>query len=143
VLVLRKVAAEKILATGAVALMLGVAVTLAGVRLQQLDVMLSGAVIAGVGFGALFSGVLRTILPLAGADERASLLSAYLVASYLAFSLPAIAAGVAAPVLGLATTAYAYGGVVIALAIVSLVASRPARRPRTVPARQCPESGAA
>ena len=80
--------------------------------------------IAGVGFGAAFAGVLRTILPLAGADQRAGLLSTFYVESYLAFSLPAIAAGIAAPALGLAATIYIYGGVVVVLAVISLAATR-------------------
>jgi hypothetical protein len=143
VLVLRKTAAARILVTGTVALALGVAVSLAGVWLQQIDLMLSGAVVAGVSFGALFSGVLRTVLPLADGGERAGLLSAYLVASYLAFSLPAIAAGVAAPLLGLAVTAYAYGGVIIVLAAISLLAALSGRRVARTATPGCPEGGRA
>ena len=62
-------------------------------------------------------------MPTAHADQRAGLLSAFYVQCYLAFSLPAVAAGLAIPRIGLATTAYIYGGAVIALALVSMVAS--------------------
>ena len=58
------------------------------------------------------------LLPYFGA-----LFAVVLVISYLAFSLPALAAGVAVPYAGLAVVAYVYGAVVILLAIVSLVAS--------------------
>ena len=43
--------------------------------------------------------------------------------SPVAFSLPALAAGVSVPLVGLQVVAYVYGAVVIALAVMSLVAS--------------------
>jgi hypothetical protein len=45
------------------------------------------------------------------------------VQSYLAFSLPAVAAGLSVPLIGLSTAAYLYGAVIILLAIISMVAS--------------------
>ena len=50
------------------------------------------------------------------------LLAAYFVEAYLAFGVPAIAAGLAAPRLGLITTTYVYGGILIVLAIISFAA---------------------
>jgi hypothetical protein len=50
--------------------------------------------------------------------RRSSGLSAYFVESYLAFALPAVAAGLAAPRFGLVTTALYYGS---ALALSALV----------------------
>ena len=55
--------------------------------------------------------------------ERAGLLATFYVMSYLAFSLPAVAAGLSVPLIGLSAVAYAYGAVVILLAVISLVAS--------------------
>ena len=54
------------------------------------------------------------------------------VVSYLAFSLPAIAAGLLVPVLGLQETATGYGVVVIVLALVVLLVAAAQRvsRPR-------------
>jgi MFS family permease len=127
VVVLRKWPADRILAFGTSVLALGVVVTLAGVRLQQAPVLLVGTAVAGFGFGAAFSGTLRTVLPLAAAGERAGLLSAFYVQSYLAFSLPAIVAGLLAPVLGLPLSTYIYGSVIILLAATSLVAIWTAR----------------
>ena len=40
---------------------------------------------------------------------------AVFVVSYLAFSVPAVVAGIAAPDIGLATTTYVYGGLVVVL----------------------------
>ena len=62
--------------------------------------------------------------------KRAGLLAAFFVASYLAFALPAIVAGLLAPVLGLVITTYLYQGVLLGLVAASFVAMRPAKAPR-------------
>jgi hypothetical protein len=107
---------------GTSALSLGVAVSLFGIHQQQVAALLAGTVIAGAGFGSTFSGIFRALLPTAAPDQRAGLLSAFYVQSYLAFSLPAVAAGLAVPLIGLSAAAYLYGGVVIVLAVTSLMA---------------------
>src|SRR6185437_16163423 len=129
VLGLRKLAPERLLAIATTGLGLGIAVTLFGIHAHLVTLILIGTGIAGIGFGTSFSGNLGTLLPLAGASDRAGLLAAYLVESYLAFSLPAIAAGLAVPVLGLVTTVYAYGGVLLGFILLSgLLSARPRRR---------------
>ena len=85
--------------------------------------MLIGTVVSGMGFGSVFSGTLWTVMPLARPDERASLLSAYFVEGYLAFSLPAVLAGFLAPIAGLTTAANFHGTCVILFAIASLAAT--------------------
>jgi MFS family permease len=122
VLLLRAMPAERMLLGGIPALAAGVAITLAGVQTQYVALMLLGTIVSGLGFGAAFSGTIRTLIPLAKVDERAGLLSAFYVEGYLAFSLPAVIAGVAAPLIGLATAAEIYGFLVILLAIASLLA---------------------
>ena len=122
VLSLRTISPRRILNGGIPALAFGVAVTLAGVHEQLVWLMLLGTVIAGVGFGAAFSGTMRTILPLAKVDERAGLLSAFYVEGYLSFSLPAVLTGFTVPMVGLTVAAYAYGGAVIAMALISMLA---------------------
>jgi hypothetical protein len=69
-------------------------------------------------------------MPLAKPDERASLLSAYFVEGYLAFSLPAVLAGFLAPIVGLTTAANVYGIGVIILAVGSLTATMLRRKGR-------------
>jgi hypothetical protein len=119
---LRNVAPVQILAGGIPALVSGVAITLAGVGTQFVWLMLAGTIVAGLGFGAAFAGAMRTVLPLAKAHERAGLLSAFYVEGYLSFSLPAILAGLFAPMTGLPLAAYVYGAVVIVLAVASRIA---------------------
>ena len=73
---------------------------------------------------------MRSLVPLALPHERAGLMSAYYVLSYLAFCLPALLAGNLARTFGLVATTDGYGAVLMVLALsamVSLLRSRSAR----------------
>jgi MFS family permease len=102
---------------------LGVAVSMIGIDQQQVAALLAGTMIAGVGFGSTFSGTLRALLPTAEPHQRAGLLSAFYLQSYLAFSVPAVVAALSVPHIGLSTTAYFYDTVIIVLAFISMMAS--------------------
>src|SRR5258708_26732057 len=115
--------ARRLILMGTSTLPLGVAVSMVGIQQQQVAALLAGTVIAGAGFGTTFSGTLRALLPTAEQDQRAGLLSAFYVQSYLAFSLPAVAAGLSVPLIGLSTAAYLYGAVIVLLAAISMIAS--------------------
>ena len=80
-----------------------------------------GTVVAGVGFGAAGLGAFGTMAALARPTERGAVFALTYVVSYLAFSVPAVVAGVAANVVGLGPTAMVYGGVVAALGLVAFV----------------------
>jgi MFS family permease len=71
VVALRKLAPEKMFLFGIVTLALGVLTTLGGVQYQNVGVMLFGTMVGGTGFGTVFSGTLRSILPFAQPGERA------------------------------------------------------------------------
>ena len=120
--------ARRLVLMGTSTLPIGVAVSVLGIQQQHVAALLAGTMIAGLGFGTMFSGILRALLPTALAHERAGLLSAYYVQSYLAFAVPAVAAGLSVPLIGLSMVAYIYGAVVIVLAIMSWVASYVAER---------------
>ncbi|MEA2866795.1 MAG: hypothetical protein QOE39_1510 [Bradyrhizobium sp.] len=115
--------ARRLILTGTSTLSLGVAVSMAGIQQQQVVALLVGTMIAGAGFGSTLSGAFRAWLPTAEPNQRAGLLSAFYVQCYLAFSLPAVAAGLSVPLIGLSTAAYLYGAVIIVLAVTSMVAS--------------------
>ncbi|WHT23201.1 MFS transporter [Crossiella sp. CA-258035] len=120
--VLRTQSPGRTMRTGVVALIIGVAVTLAGLEAGSLPVFFLGTAIAGIGFGAGFQGGLRTSVPQAAPHERAGVLSLLFVVSYLGFGVPAVVAGVLVvhgP--GLVGAALIYGGVLIALALLALV----------------------
>ena len=108
------------LLVGSSFLAIGVSVILAAVNLGWLWLFFTGAVVAGVGFGASFLGALRMLLPLAHAHERGALMAAFLALSYLAFCIPALLAGVSIKTAGLVTTTNVYGGVVVLLAVSAL-----------------------
>jgi hypothetical protein len=125
---LRNWSARRLVLTGTSILPVGVLITMGGIEQHQVVALFAGTMIAGVGFGATFSGILRALLPSAHAHERAGLLSAFYLQSYLAFAVPAVAAGLAVPLIGLSTVAYVYGAVTVVLAIISGVASMMAER---------------
>jgi hypothetical protein len=123
VLLLRALSTHRLLMTGGVVLVAGLLVTLTGVHAGNAGIFFAGTVLAGMGFGLAFQGALRSVLPLAEAHERAGLMAAFYVLSYLAFSVPAIIAGTMAPVVGLRLTTDAYGLTLVALAGMTVVAS--------------------
>ncbi|MFF3514411.1 MFS transporter [Streptomyces sp. NPDC002573] len=112
--------ARPTLVFGSVALALGALGMLAALGVHSLVLFFATTALAGLGFGAAFLGTLSTVMPLAAPGERAELFASLYVVSYLAMSLPAVAAGFAAPHLGLLLTAVIYGSTVSALALVSL-----------------------
>jgi hypothetical protein len=130
VVILRKLHAETILVIGIITLTLGVLITLVGIQFQNVIVMLLGTLVGGIGFGTVFSGTLRIVIAFAAPDQRAVLLSAYFVEGYLAFSIPALAAGFLAPVVGLTRTADFYGIGVILLAVSTLIVNFARKRSR-------------
>jgi MFS family permease len=108
---------------GLVALIAGIALALLALGDRSTALFMAAAAIAGLGFGPAFAGAFRALSTRAPADQRAGLVSSILTVSYLSFSLPAIAAGVAVTQLGLHTTADIYGAVLIALAAIALTLS--------------------
>ncbi len=120
--------------TGALVFVVGVGATIAALAAGSLGLFYVAAVVSGFGFGAAFLGAMATVT--AGVDpaQRAGLLSAVFTVSYLAFSLPAIAAGLAAGPLGLTTTAELYGAVVVVLALTAVAGLVRDRRPAAVTA---------
>ncbi|CAM5183635.1 hypothetical protein CDEF62S_04653 [Castellaniella defragrans] len=98
---------------------LGVLVILSGANLGNAGLLLVGSVVAGFGFGAAFSGAVRTVLPLAEPHERAALMGAFYVESYLAHSVPTMAIGYVAQAAGLSIAANVYGGLILALVLLS------------------------
>jgi MFS family permease len=120
---LRHVDPQSTVRLGLPALIVGVALTLAALRAESGMLFLVGSAVAGLGFGPSFAGVFRVLSQLAPVDQRAALVSSVLAVSYLAFSLPAIAAGAAVTEFGLRDTAQVYGGALIATAAMALVLS--------------------
>lgn len=117
---LRSRPASQVLRIGASFLPAGVALILVAVHSASLSLFFIGTLVAGCGFGASFLGALRSVVPLALPHERAGLMSAFYVLSYLAFCLPALMAGSMTRTFGLVATTDGYGAVLIVLSLVAL-----------------------
>lgn len=117
---LRNRPANKVLRLGASLLAVGVALILVAVHSASLSLFFIATLIAGSGFGAGFLGALRSVVPLALPHERAGLMSAFYVLSYLAFCLPSLLAGNLIRSFGLIATTDGYGVVLIVLTLGAL-----------------------
>jgi MFS family permease len=115
---------SRLLTVAAGVLAAGMVVTLAGVEAGSAPLAAAGTLVAGVGFGAAALGTFGALALLAAPDERGELLAVAYVISYLAFSLPAVAAGFASTSYGLRPTAVVYGIGVGALGLAALAAQR-------------------
>jgi MFS family permease len=100
----------------------GVGATLIAVLYNSTPGLYAGSVIAGLGLGPAFSGVVRSLGPLAPPEKRGALFAALYIVVYVAISVPTIAAGVATSRIGLRETTYAYGLAVMVLTAVTVVA---------------------
>jgi MFS family permease len=118
---LRNRPADKVLLLGASLLPAGVALILLAVHSASLPLFFFGTLVAGGGFGAGFLGALRSLVPLALPHERAGLMSAFYVLSYLAFCLPSLLAGNLTRSFGLVATTDGYGAVLIILSLAALI----------------------
>lgn len=128
IFMMRNRPAAQALRLGASLLPVGLILILLGVHGASLPLFFFGTLVAGCGFGSGFLGAVRSLVPLALPHERAGLMSAYYVLSYLAFCLPALLAGYLARNFGLLATTDGYGVVLIVLAVAALLLSL---RPQT------------
>jgi MFS family permease len=117
---LRQQAPERMSRLGTLLLFAGTGLFLIALASSSLTVFVIGALIAGSGFGPAFLGAFRTVSQLAAPHERAALISAIYVVSYLAFSIPALVAGLLITSDGLRNTSLGYGAVVALVAAGAL-----------------------
>jgi MFS family permease len=118
---------------GTAALVVGVVLFVLALASTSLALFVVSAVVAGGGFGSGFLGALRNITLLAQPHERAALLSAVYLVSYLGFSIPALVAGLVITHQGLRDTAMGYGVFVGVLTLAALMVDL-VRERRAVPA---------
>jgi MFS family permease len=123
-LLARELSPSSMARVGGVALAVGTGLVLLALGTSSMTVFVAASIIAGGGFGCGFLGALRSVTQLAEPQERAALLSAVYVVSYLAFSVPALVAGVLVTNIGLLNTSLAYAGVVALIAVGTLAVER-------------------
>ena len=123
---------------GYAALGLGVLLTVAAMLMSALPLYLAGSVVAGLGFGATFRFAVNALGEAAPSSQRGQVFATLYIVSYVAFSAPALAAGLAVGRFGLEPTAVAYGALEVALVLIAtaagVVRTRRQARPATRPA---------
>ena len=107
---------------GYAALVVGVLLTITAMQVVSLPLYLVGSVVAGLGFGASFRFAVGALGEAAPAERRGEVFATMFVVSYLAFSVPALAAGLAVGHFGLEPTAVVYGALDVVLVVIALVA---------------------
>jgi MFS family permease len=112
---------SRVMLGGCLVLIAGAVVTFTSIELGTPAVFLVGTAVAGLGFGPAFMGAYRAVVALAVPDDRAGLIAAIYVVSYLATGIPAVIGGIATSRYGLSRTAFVYSLVVAALAAVAVV----------------------
>jgi MFS family permease len=127
-LALRTSPPGRALLVGALVFTVGAVGTVAALAATSVGLLFTAAVVTGFGFGAAFLGAVATITHGVAAGSRAGLLAGIFVAGYLAFSIPAIAAGIAVGTIGLTRTTEVYGAVVVLLALLAVAGQVRARR---------------
>lgn len=127
-LLFRTLPARAIERTGMIALLAGTILTLIAVATSASALFFVATGIAGIGWGTAYLGLFRSLVALAAPTERAGMVSAIYTVAYLAMSVPAVIAGLAATAWGLVPTALVYIAVIAVLAAVTTVAAF-ARRP--------------
>lgn len=117
---------------GIVALLVGVAGTVAAIAAGSLWGYLLATLVSGIGFGSGLQGGIRSVILLATPAERPGLLSATYLVCYLGMGLPAVVAGfLVSRGLSLTHVATGYGVVLLVLALAALALlqrTRPATR---------------
>ena len=105
---------------GCLALIVGALVTLASIQTGTPVALFIGTSVAGLGLGPAFMGAYRSTISLVPSGDRAGLIAAIYVVSYLATGVPAVIGGVATSHYGLRRTALVYLAVVAGLAVLAV-----------------------
>lgn len=110
------------------ALAVGVVLTVIAALSSSLALDVIGSVIAGIGFGGTFVVVMGAIAGVTPPEHRGQTFATVFVASYLAFSVPALVAGLLDQYVGLRPIVVGYGGFELVLVAVAATAYASQRR---------------
>lgn len=116
-LVWQRLEPRRAAALGSMVLGGGMALTAASLSAGSAALFLAATAVTGGGFGVVFLGGLRALTQAVPDRHRAEVMSAFYVVAYLSIAVPAIAAGLAAPSLGLESTFRIFSGTVALLAL--------------------------
>jgi predicted MFS family arabinose efflux permease len=111
---------DRVMLAGCLALTAGAMVTFAAIETSTPWVLFLGTAISGLGFGPAFLGAYRATVVLVASTERAGLITAIYIVSYLATAVPAVIGGATTTVYGLRDTALVYS---LAVAVLTAAAA--------------------
>jgi len=117
---LTKASPARVMLAGCLALTAGALVTFAAIETSTPWVLFLGTAVAGLGFGPAFLGAYRATVALVASTERAGLITAIYIVSYVATAVPAVIGGTTTTVYGLRDTARVYS---IAVAVLTAAAA--------------------
>lgn len=116
----------------------GVLATVTATLTASLPLYVIGSAIAGFGFGAAFRYAVNALGDASPAAQRGQVFATMYIVSYLAFSIPALIAGLAVGWIGLQSTAVAYGAFETLLIATAMITG--GLQARRQPARAAQES---
>jgi MFS family permease len=119
----RSVGVRKVMAISAAGLLAGSLLFAAAIATSDVPLFFAGALIAGFGFGLSLLGGIRSISGAAHTHERGGVLAAFYILTYLAFSVPVVAAGIAESTASGHDVAFIYILAIAVLAAVGLIIS--------------------
>jgi MFS family permease len=119
--VLAKREPSRVMLGGCLVLIVGAVVTFSSIDTGTPAVFFVGTAVAGLGFGPAFMGAYRVVVAFAIPSDRAGLIAAVYIVSYLATGIPAVIGGIATSRYGLSETALVYSLIVAALAAVAVI----------------------
>ena len=124
--VLNRTNPDRVMLGGCLALIAGALLTAVSIAAGSPAVLFAGTAAAGLGFGPGFVGAYRATVALAPSGDRAELITAIYIVSYLASGIPVVIGGFATTHYGLHTTAliYSLGVAALAAAAVGLLIRR-------------------
>jgi len=108
---------------GLIGFLVTVATAVAALAAGSAVLLIGASLAAGVAMGAATTGVMRALLADAPAVQRAGLLAAVYLVSYLAAALPSLVASIVAPAVDLLTIAVGYGVLVLVAVALGATAS--------------------
>ena len=126
--------ALKVLLGGAAMLLAGTALIRHGADQASAAGLLSGSLLAGLGFGSAFLGTVRSVLPHVEIHERGQVMGVFYLESYLAFSVPALGLGFMVQWLGMLPAVHLYTDLIMALLALAMLWMLGCRRHLHLPA---------
>jgi predicted MFS family arabinose efflux permease len=104
------------------AVMLGVLAECASFASGSAALVIAGALVTGVGYGAVFSAILRLLLPDVRPHERGGFFAAFYIVGYLAYGASALCAGLLSDLIGLGAAGMVYAVATVIVAGLALCA---------------------